>query len=217
MVGGLVQSINADAPDVRERIWGQLTEIENCKLKIVNCLILGLGGGTVAHLLTKKFGPIPIDGVELDPIVVEVGKKFFDLDKLSNLNIITANAIDFVANPAGYQLPVTGYQLIIVDLYVGSRYPTEAESPAFFAGLKNLTRPSPLDRLEATPSVVEGSGVIVFNRLSSKKNSGFEEKLREHFGDFRKKTVPSKFGGHNVIYSIKTTELRSSVVAKDSS
>jgi len=199
IVGDLVQSINADALDVDERIWGQLARVESGKWKIENCLILGLGGGTVAHLLTKKFGPIPIDGVELDPVIVEVGKKFFDLDKLKNLNIIIGDAVDFVQNPSDYSLVPNAYCLIIVDLYVGSKYPRSAESPTFFAALKRLTHPS---------------GVIVFNRLSSKKNSGFGEKLKENFGDFSKKTVPSKFGGHNLIYLIETTKLQSAEAAK---
>ncbi len=182
MVGGLAQSINYDAPDVEERVWGELVEslTVNRKSQIENALILGLGGGTVAHLLTKKFGPIPIDAVELDPVIVEVGKKFFDLGRLSNLNIVVGNAVDFVKNSRQYDL-------IIVDLYTGSRYPAEAESPSFFADLKRLAHPS---------------GVIVFNRISGKRNAEFEEKLKASFGDFKKKTVPSKSGGKNVIYTI---------------
>jgi len=188
VVGGLVQSINADAPDVEERIWNQLTETKNCQSKIENCLILGLGGGTVAHLLTQKFGPIPIDAVEIDPLVVEIGRKFFDLKKLPNLKIIIADAIDVVQNPSHYSLVPSAYCLIIVDLYCGSRYPPAAESPAFFAALRRLTNPK---------------GVIVFNRISGKRDLEFEEKLKEHFANFQKKTVPSKFGGENVVYSIK--------------
>ena len=188
VVGGLVQSINADAPDVEERIWGQLVDIKRQKAKIKNALILGLGGGTVAHLLTQKFGPIPIDAVEIDPLIVEIGKKFFGLDKLPNLNIIVGDAIDAIRNPTDHSLLTTYYSLIIVDLYCGSKYPSEAESPSFFAALKRLTHPK---------------GVIVFNRISGKRYSEFEEKLKEHFTDFQKKTVPSKFGGKNMIYSVR--------------
>ena len=187
MVGGLAQSINVDAPDVGNRIWGELAGslTVNCKSLIENALILGLGGGTVAHLLTKRFGPIPIDAVELDPIVVEIGKKFFDLDKLSNLNIIIADATNVVQNPTHYTLSPKPYSLIIVDLYCGSKYPAAAESLTFFAALKKLTRPS---------------GAIVFNRLSGKRNAEFEEKLKQNFGKFEKKSVPSKFGGKNIVY-----------------
>lgn len=186
VVGGLTQSINAEAPDVNERIWGNLVEDGKWRMEDGKVLILGLGGGTVAHLLTRKFGPIPVDAVELDPVIVEVGKKFFGLDCLPNLKIIVADAISVVQNPSDYSLLPSAYCLVIVDLYRGSRYPKEAESDEFFAGLKNLTHPS---------------GVIVFNRISSEQDVEFEEKLRENFGDFQKKVVPSKFGGENIVYA----------------
>lgn len=187
VVGGLNQSINADAPDVEERIWGVLAQTQTSNLKIQNSLILGLGGGTVAHLLTKRFGPISIDAVEIDPMMVEVGKKFFNFDKLPNLNIIIADAVSVVQNPSDYFLLPNAYCLIIVDLYCGSHYPPEAESLSFLAGLKRLTHPS---------------GVVVFNRISGGKDSEFEEKLRKSFGGFEKKLVPSKFGGENIVYTI---------------
>jgi len=193
VVGGLNQSINAEAPDVEERIWGELVNSKKQKAKSKNALILGLGGGTVAHLLTKKFGPIPIDGVEIDPVIVEVGKEFFGLGRLSNLNIIIANAISVVKKPSDYCLMPIAYCLIIVDLYCGSEYPKEAESNDFFAGLKNLIHPS---------------GVIVFNRISSEHDAEFEEKLKENFGNFQKKTVPSKFGGENIVYRMAISEGR---------
>lgn len=193
MVGGLVQSINFDAPDVGERIWGKLAaQIRNPKHEIRNCLILGLGGGTVAHLLTKRFCPIPIDGVELDPVIVEIGKNFFDLDNLSNLKIIVADAADVLRNPRSYELRTKRYELIIVDLYCGSKYPIAAESPPFFAAIKKL---------------LNSGGLIVFNHISTEKDSAFEEKLDRNFGRFKKTAVPSKFGGENIIYEISSPTL----------
>lgn len=194
VIGSLVQSINADAPDVNERIWGKIAQSATPKQselatgqerKVKNCLILGLGGGTIAHLLTKKFGPIPIDAVEIDPTIVEIGKKFFDLDRLSNLNIIIADAINFVRQQFNH-VAMKQYDLVIVDLYCGRDYPPAAESPSFFAGLTRLTNPK---------------GWIVFNRISAEEDLEFEERLKQTFGGFRKKIVPSKFGGENLIYT----------------
>ncbi|HEX2698362.1 MAG TPA: fused MFS/spermidine synthase [Anaerolineales bacterium] len=48
--------------------------------------IVGLAAGTAARQATAVYGPIPIDGYELDPKIIEVGKKYFD-ENLSNLNI----------------------------------------------------------------------------------------------------------------------------------
>ncbi len=48
--------------------------------------IVGLAAGTTARQATAVYGPIPIDGYELDPKIIEVGKKYFD-ENLPNLNI----------------------------------------------------------------------------------------------------------------------------------
>ena len=48
--------------------------------------IVGLAAGTTARQATAVYGPIPIDGFELDPKIVEVGLEFFD-ENLPNLTI----------------------------------------------------------------------------------------------------------------------------------
>ena len=47
--------------------------------------IVGLAAGTTARQATAIYGPIPIDGYELDPKIVEVGRRYFgeDLDNLA--------------------------------------------------------------------------------------------------------------------------------------
>jgi len=47
--------------------------------------IVGLAAGTTARQATAVYGPIPIDGFELDPKIVEIGKRYFaeDLDNLA--------------------------------------------------------------------------------------------------------------------------------------
>lgn len=48
--------------------------------------IVGLAAGTAARQATAVYGPIPIDGYELDPRIIEVGRKYFHED-LPNLKI----------------------------------------------------------------------------------------------------------------------------------
>jgi spermidine synthase len=48
--------------------------------------IIGLAAGTAARQAAAVYGPIPMDGYELDPKIIEVGKKYFD-ENLSNLII----------------------------------------------------------------------------------------------------------------------------------
>jgi len=48
--------------------------------------IVGLAAGTTARQATAVYGPVPIDGFELDPKIIEVGRRFFD-ENLPNLVI----------------------------------------------------------------------------------------------------------------------------------
>jgi hypothetical protein len=48
--------------------------------------IVGLAAGTTARQATAVYGPIPIDGFELDPKIVEIGREYFGED-LGNLSV----------------------------------------------------------------------------------------------------------------------------------
>ena len=50
-------------------------------------LILGLGGGSAAKLVRKYYPEAEITGVDLDPIIVELGKKYLKLED-EKINII---------------------------------------------------------------------------------------------------------------------------------
>lgn len=54
--------------------------------RIERIAIVGLAAGTTARQATAVYGPIPIDGFELDPKIVEIGKKYFAED-LANLTV----------------------------------------------------------------------------------------------------------------------------------
>src|SRR5216683_3253882 len=41
--------------------------------------LIGLGGGTAAREFTAAYGPIPIDGVEIDSTIVDLGRKYFHM------------------------------------------------------------------------------------------------------------------------------------------
>src|SRR3989344_4262622 len=94
-----------------ETIWKQtLRELRIKKEEIRNILILGLGGGTVAKLLRKTYPKAKITGVEIDPIMIELGRKYLDLENY-NIDIKIADALTYKL------LPIT-YDLIIVDTYL---------------------------------------------------------------------------------------------------
>src|SRR3989338_3096462 len=94
-------------------LWNPV--IKNYKLKIKNCLILGLATGTVEKIINKKFKDAEITGIEIDPMMIEIGKKYFDLDKIPNLKILIADANEYK--------PKEKFDLVLVDLYINDAPP----------------------------------------------------------------------------------------------
>jgi len=91
-----------------------------------NMLILGLAGGSVAKLATQAYGPIPIDGVELDPAIIATGQRYFDMTE-PNLRPIAQDGRFFLNHGAGQ------YDIIVIDAYRPPYIPFHLATAEFFA------------------------------------------------------------------------------------
>ena len=58
--------------------------------------IIGLAAGTTAKLFTEAYGPIAIDGAELDPAIIAAGRAWFDMND-PNLNAVAMDGRRFLA------------------------------------------------------------------------------------------------------------------------
>ncbi len=58
--------------------------------QVESVALVGLAAGTIARQYTAIYGPLPIDGVEIDPEIVRVGREYFEM-KQPNLNVIVAD------------------------------------------------------------------------------------------------------------------------------
>jgi spermidine synthase len=66
--------------------------------------IVGLAAGTIARSYTTLFGPIPIDGYEIDPKIVEIGRQYFDMNE-PNLRVTVADGrVALLASPYRYSV-----------------------------------------------------------------------------------------------------------------
>jgi spermidine synthase len=65
--------------------------------RVQRVYIGGLAAGTVSKLLTEAYGPIAIDGAELDPEIIRVGQEWFAMNE-PNLNAVAMDARRFLAN-----------------------------------------------------------------------------------------------------------------------
>jgi spermidine synthase len=132
-VGGVIQSVAVDeryTPDV----WDAMLP----RRRPASALILGLGGGAIATLMTRRWGPLPIVGVELDSAVVWLARREFGLDDLPHLSIVTADAFAWVAQAADSE---QRFDAICVDLYTAGKLAHGVLGAAFLRDLRRLLTP----------------------------------------------------------------------------
>ena len=59
-------------------------------------LIVGLGGGAMVHFLKHYDPEVKVDALEIDPVVVEVADRYFDVRSEGNVNIITTDGLKYL-------------------------------------------------------------------------------------------------------------------------
>jgi spermidine synthase len=140
-VAGVIQSVtlgDGHEPDV----WDAMLPARRPEA----ALILGMGGGTIAALLTRRFGPLPIVGVEHDPHIAHLARETFGMRDLPHVQIVVEDALSFV-----HQCRAT-FDLICVDLYTGGKLAHGVLDANFLRG---------------TSQLLAGDGTIVINLWSS--------------------------------------------------
>ncbi len=111
-----------------------------------NILVLGMGAGSVIETLRKDFkNEGKITAIEIDPVVVDLAKKYFKVDAFSNLEIVVKDAFDFVKENT------SNYDFIIVDLFIDRETPEKFSSPEF---LQDLVKS------------IDTGGIILFNTVN---------------------------------------------------
>lgn len=111
LVDGLTQS-----GKFIDQIWGKaISYLRKSKLRPKSCLVLGLGGGTVAGLISRAWPEAEIVGVEIDPVMIGLGRKYLGLGEITGLRIKIGEALAFVTSTD------EKYGLILVDVYKGTQ------------------------------------------------------------------------------------------------
>lgn len=152
-------------------------------------LILGFAGGGIAHISRELWPECDIFGVDIDPVMVDLGKKYLDWEN-TEAKVWIQDAEEFIEdillkkNPHGemsttsqllttnYQLPIAGFDLVCVDMYVGAGVPEK------FSTLKFI---------KLVDKIVGKDGLVIYNRLFGKDDRGeakeFQNKLEKKYSN----------------------------------
>ncbi|MGH2537806.1 MAG: spermidine synthase [Candidatus Promineifilaceae bacterium] len=98
-----------------------------------NLAVIGLAAGTVAKQFSQAYGPQPIDGIELDPAIVDAGRRYFAMDE-PNLRVIVGDG-RFQLNRLNRR-----YDLITLDAYKVPYIPWHMTTREFFSEVKAYLR-----------------------------------------------------------------------------
>lgn len=150
---------------VTYNVWKQtIKKIHRSLITNHNSLILGLGGGSAAKLVRKYWPQAKIVGVDIDPVMVEMGKKYLGL---KGIEVFIEDAEKFLKK---HEEVKRKYDLILIDTYLGYEYPKKFEEEAFLREVKTQTGKG---------------GIAIFNRLymADKRKAAvkFGEKLEKIF------------------------------------
>jgi spermidine synthase len=93
---------------------------------VEHVLIIGNAGGTIARAYGKLYPQAKIDGVEIDPKVTDVGRRFFGLGDNPNLDVVTADGRPYLEGTN------KRYDAILVDAYRQPYIPFYLATKEFF-------------------------------------------------------------------------------------
>lgn len=136
-MGGLTQS-----GEVIERIWQRgFSHLLPKDFTPKSILILGFGTGSAARLISRTWPDCRITGVEIDPVVVDIAKKHFNIDSIPHLTLHQQDAAKFVKSTK------QKFNLTIVDCYQGDKIPQELQKNSFFSQLCHISKYVLVNRL----------------------------------------------------------------------
>jgi len=97
---------------------------------IKRVLMAGLGGGSTQRAYQHYYPNVLVDTVEIDPVVVDVAKKYFTVTETPNLRVHTNDARVYL------RLSTNLYDVILMDAYSTTRYgsslPVQLTTKEFF-------------------------------------------------------------------------------------
>lgn len=163
VVGGVSQS-----GWLVRKVWDTaLKKVRKDRPDIEQVLVLGLGGGSVARLVKRHWPGSKIVGIDIDPNMIQLGKKYLALGETRDLKVFIEDATGWVDKNKGK----SAFDLVLVDLYKGAVVPKEFIQDNFLKKIETLIR---------------RGGVGAFNHLYS----AIEKEEAEDLGHKLRKIFP---------------------------
>jgi spermidine synthase len=117
-------------------------------------LFVGCGGAVVVRRFARVYPGLTSDVVECEPAVLELARRFFDLDAIPGVCVHLADGADFVARAARET-----WDIVVVDAYGASEMDGAFSTRAFFADVRRALRPGGTLALNVIGALAAGGAV----------------------------------------------------------
>ena len=122
-------------------------------------LVVGLGGGTIPSFLHKHYPETRIDGVDIDPVVVEAAKQFFGFREDATLKAYVQDGRQFIEERPN------AYDVIFLDAFGSENIPYHLATREF---------------LDAVRLAITGQGVVLADVWGRGANPLYDSMVRTY-------------------------------------
>lgn len=156
--------------------------------KFETILILGVAGGSVIQTLVNEIKcKGAITGIEIDADIIAIANKYFNLNKIKNLELIHDDAFEFVLKTK------LKYDLIIIDIFQDTTMPNFLFEDFFINRINFLLRQN---------------GFVLFNTMVlTEKDRIRNLKYKSSFNLNYSVRMYPKVEEHNELFTIKKLEV----------
>jgi len=126
-------------------------------------LVIGLGGGSIPNFLHKYYPDTHIDVVDIDPVVVDVAKKYFGFSPDKTLQVHVADGRAFIEKCR------EPYDIIFLDAYGAEDIPYALATREFLAAVRKATAPK---------------GLVATNLMTRSSNRLYDSMVRTYIDVF---------------------------------
>lgn len=98
-------------------------------------LVMGLGGGSFPMLLRRKVPGMAVEVVDINPVVVDVARRFFGVREDEQLHITVDDGGHFMKQPG------PRYDVMLLDAYSDAGIPEHLQAREFFEDVKRRLAP----------------------------------------------------------------------------
>ena len=94
-------------------------------------LFLGIGPGSMIQVIRESFPIVHITGVDIDPAMLDIGRKYFQLQNDDHTRLVVSDAGEFLKKLTKNEQ----YQIMISDLFIGCDTAYDLRTNDFLLGI----------------------------------------------------------------------------------